>query len=247
MKRTAFLMLGAALASWGLVVACSDDGGSTFNENPGNTLDDGGPLFGDASVIDGGPVVCNSALSTTFAPTFVPPATVSGACTTEALGLYYDTCLGGSATTACTAWREQNPACSACVDPDGGAGPIQVYGGKYSIPNLGGCIALTVGTEEDAGACAVAQAAANECQLAACGQCIATEGVAGNAIESCRQQAVNQGCSRYASGATTACADGTLGPDGGARACVAAAGEGAGSKTRIVRLMNLFCGSPSVH
>lgn len=246
MKRTAFLMMGAALASWGLVVACSDDEGSTFNEKPDNTLDDGGPLFGDASIVDGGPVVCSSALSTTFAPTFVPPAAFTGACTTEALGLYYDTCLGGSGTTACTAWRAQHASCSACVDPDGGTGPIQVYAGKYSVPNVGGCIAIATGTAEDAGACARAHAAATECQLAACGQCIETDGVTNDAINGCRTQAVSQGCARFVSSVNTSCADGTTGPDGGGYTCFAGQGEETSSRTRLVRLMNLFCGAPSL-
>ena len=248
MKRLAFLMMATtAGALWALMVACSSDSGSTFNENPTDAASDGGlASFGDGSAVGPGAVTCTTAFPTNFASTYLAPGAPSGQCSPDQLGAYFDACLGANGSVdACTAFRAANAGCTACIEPDAGTGPVKTYvGQKYSQVNLGGCVAIEQGNAADGGACAIALQASDQCQVASCLGCIEKTGVTNATINDCKTQSKTKGCAPNVSGISTSCPLGYTGSDGGAYDCFPHGNEQASDpRSWITRVMGVYCGS----
>lgn len=248
MKRLAFLaMVTTAGAMWAVMVACSSDAGSTFGEGVDSSFDGSSSAFGDGSVPDATGVSCTTALPVDFAPSYLPPALPAGQCTTEELGGYFDACLattGGVA--ACGVWRQAHATCTACIQPEGGTGPVQTFvDNKYLQLNLGGCFAIEQGVAADGNACAEAQQGSDQCQVASCLSCIGKDGVTNATIQGCKTQAKSAGCAKYVSGISSSCPLGYSGPDGGAYDCYPHGDEQtADPRTWITRVLGVYCGAP---
>ena len=248
MKRLAFLSMAAtAGAMWAVMVACSSDSGSTFNEGLDSSFDGSSSAFGDGGVPDdGGGVTCTTALPVDFAPSYLAPGLPAGQCTSDEPGGYFDVCIGATGSVAaCNAWRQTHATCTACIQPEGGTGPVQTFvDNKYLQLNLGGCYALEQGKPADGNACAMSMQASDECQVASCLPCIGKDGVTNETIQTCKATSKSAGCATYPSAA--GCPPGYDGPDGGAYDCFPHGNEQqADLRTWIARVIGVYCGAPN--
>lgn len=227
------------------LVACEDDTGSTFEDTP----EDAGPLdTGPVFETDGGssdanvPVTCDPVLPAGFAPTWTPPVP-SAACTADALGAYFDACLGNlgqpDAEQTCTAWLAANEACGTCIEPDDGSGPVQWHRERaYYTLNVAGCLSL-LRNETAAEQCPATYNASIQCQRESCGGCLLQTSAQFQDFQNCQAEAKAGDCATYESAFSAACGTTFNDEDGGAYGCFRASGEDA--RTHFVRVEGYFC------
>jgi hypothetical protein len=245
-------LLSTAIVTGGLLVACSDDEGSTFEDKPllpeasapGPGFDAGGDGAGDA-----GPPRCDPAIPADFKPSWAPPATrpTPAACSAQELTEYYAACLEDTTKPAdCAAFAAAHAACTRCIEqPSTLGGPVQWHtvGSQerlYFTINVAGCLALEQGKvgEDD---CGGAYNAAVQCSRQSCEQCLATGGQF-TQFSACQKNVQTGGlCKSYEDVQSVACS-GIKDPDAGTLACFQAPGEGL--DVFFPRLMNVFCGAP---
>jgi len=155
---------------------------------------------GPACPVDGS--TCWPADVTTFSPTWVPPQTKRGACTTTQINDLYAYCVGPASTkSGCATWASANKDCYECAyttSTDSHYGPLLEFTGpmNFLVVNFPGCIAAA---EPCNVSCAMAGLADFQCDLAACnfvsGACV---GSSQSVIQQCYDQADSTcGCEGY--------------------------------------------------
>lgn len=199
----------AQLAAVLVGVACLDgcnslpDGAGSSALLPSSEGGSGGP----APTEDASPVgtSCQPGNVETFVPTAYRHAapTGQGACVPSDGGLdpiqtYYDDCFGPSMTkAACDAFGTSNPTCQACIESAATAsayGPLVLANG-FVEANVAGCIEVEAPPDF---ACAQAQQALSDCELAACAaNCPVVDQTSLLAYEQCAAEADQGGCLAY--------------------------------------------------
>jgi hypothetical protein len=161
------------------------------------------PPQNDASAVTG--TSCHPGNVETFVPAAyrhpTPPgqgACVAGDGGPDPIEAYYDDCFGSGMTkTACDAFAAANPTCTACIESAETApayGPLVLANG-FVEANVAGCIELESPSNF---ACAQAQQALSDCELAACAaNCVVVDQASLLAYENCATQADQTGCSAY--------------------------------------------------
>lgn len=183
-----------------------DDGGGSSGAGSSNGGSGGGSgsgsggSFGDAGSCEPGSVA-------TFQPTVYHPAAAAwqGACVSklyDPIQLFYDQCLGATATTAtCAKFSQDFPSCTSCILTPESAdhyGPLIDHGG-FVTANQAGCIELT---DPGALACAKSVQAVSECELSSCeANCPVSDSASLNGYEMCVHQADSAGCGTLESAA----------------------------------------------
>lgn len=226
--------------------ACDDASSSEFREPEpdAGSLAETGTFANDTGTGEGGgpSASCDPSLPDAFAPTWRPP-TRAAACSTEQLAAYHDACTPGKLADGgdpCKAWLEANAACTSCLEPAEGNGPIQWFRGRYYYGlNVAGCLALERNEPED-GKCPSAYAAPLECQRAACDGCFASASAKYSDFQACQAAAKAGDCARYSTKLAETCEAGYAGADGGAASCFKRADEDA--RAHFLRVEAIFCG-----
>lgn len=199
-------LVSAAGAS--LVLACSDDEGSTFNtEGKDSGSDSQAVIFDPGSTPpvsgDSGPVQCNAALPTDFEPTWRAPA-AAATCTAKDVEDWFEACNPNTSDDACKAWVAAKSSCAACIEPDDGSGPIRVGAGrKFHTLNLPACIAVVNG-KAGADSCAAKYFISDDCAIRSCDTCF-DKGGNFFSFDVCRNSAWSNACASYETGRSTAC------------------------------------------
>jgi hypothetical protein len=150
---------------------------------------------------------CNPDLPNGYAPTWIPPSTPSGACTTTQIQNLYDACHGPSQSSSkCNAFSSvpANATCEACMQTPIASstyGPtIAWHNGDSLDANVGGCMALIDG-DLSANGCGAKYEAWLSCQIAACSYC--PEGT----YVSCAVPAQSGACGAYEAAAKQCASD----------------------------------------
>jgi hypothetical protein len=167
---------------------------------------DGGAA-GVTPVNDAAPIgtSCHPGNVETFVPTAYRHATPSGqgACSSsdggaDPIQAYYEDCFGSGMTkAACDGFAASNPTCQACIESAATAtayGPLVLANG-FVEANVAGCIEVEAPSEF---ACAQAQQALSDCELAACAaNCPVVDQSSLLAYEECAAEADQGGCLAY--------------------------------------------------
>ncbi len=172
-----------------------------------------------------------------------PPG--QGACVatdggTDPIQTYYDDCFGSGMTkTACDGFAVSNPTCKACIESAESAaayGPLVLTNG-FVEANVAGCIELESPSNF---ACAQAQQALSDCELAACGaNCVVVDQTSLLAYEKCATEADQTGCLAYATSAQCLGAEVEAGASGDPESvCLASTFE-----AFYAAIVPLFCGA----
>lgn len=245
----AAFMLGCSAT---IVAACSDDGGSTFNEGTPDAASDGptgsfnvdsgnggdGALPGDAEP----GAKCEPVIPDDYQPAWNKP-TKATACAAEDLAGYYEECLGNitdaGAAGACDAWKGAHATCSQCIETADNSGPIQWYQQRYYYTlNVAGCIAIKQDKYE-ATDCGGAYNAAITCERDACAGCFKTNTSSFADFRACQNAASMVGmCKSLETQQGTTCSG--VKTDPATATCFKETSED--TKTFFTRVMGIFCG-----
>jgi hypothetical protein len=148
---------------------------------------------------------CHPGNVETFVPTAYRHATPTGqgACLPsdggpDPIQVFYDDCFGSGMTkAACDGFAVSNPACQACIESAATAtayGPLVLANG-FVEANVAGCIEVEAPSDF---ACAQAQQALSDCELAACAaNCPVVDQASLVAYEQCAAEADQGGCLAY--------------------------------------------------
>jgi hypothetical protein len=163
------------------------------------------PPANDASSVTGS-TSCHPGNVETFVPAAyrhpTPPG--QGACVSsddgglDPIEQYYEDCFGSGMTkAACDGFAAANPTCKACIESAETAtayGPLVLANG-FVEANVAGCIELESPSNF---ACAQAQQALSDCELAACAaNCVVVDQASLLAYENCATEADQAGCLAY--------------------------------------------------
>jgi hypothetical protein len=217
--------------------------GGTWTNDGTTTSSSGGSSGGGSggSLSDAG--ACQPGSVQTFQPTAYRPSTAAwqGVCLPHAgqdpIQLFHDKCLGGASASLCDEFKQDYPACAACIltpDTADHYGPLIQHGG-FVTGNVAGCLELT---DPGALSCAKSVQALDQCELASCeANCPVTDSNTFGAYNQCAAQAAGNGCGVYDAAATT-CTDplADAGPEG---ICLVA-----DFTTFYYSVVPLFCGPP---
>lgn len=255
-KRFTLIVASFAVLTFTALVACKgDDAPSTFDDQkfanntpgdntpPGTFVPDGG-ASGDAGKGPVGPTTCAPKIPDPFNPTWAPP-TKAEACDATELADYYDKCLtdltGDAAVKACADWRAAHAACTTCIEPTNGTGPIQWSDDRKLLSiNIAGCVSI-VQNDTTTDGCAASYGKAVECTRDACDWCIEAGG-AYTTYQSCQTTARGTGvCATLETARQSKCA-GITGTSGTAKTCFPAQGDT--EKDHFVRVEGIFCAKP---
>ena len=247
-----------------VIVACSGDDGSTFNEGtPDSSTDSPGSFNIDSSSSDGtggdgtSSVSCMPNIPANYTKQWTPPTQPSqpGPCQTTDIDSYYDQCLatlgqaGGAA--ACQTWKASHDACGKCIEPANNSGPIQWYDSRlYYTTNLAGCIAIKQ-NKYGADDCGGAYGASVNCNRDACEACTAGFSTGASTFkdfQNCENIAKTVGlCKSLDTNVGSACGGGVAtvqnAPD--TKPCFIQTYEDGGKDSAKVfygRLIGIFCG-----
>jgi hypothetical protein len=209
---------------------------------------------GGVPLTDDGPGVgtsCYPGNVETFSPAAYRAATSAGqgACVpvdgVDPIQVYYDDCFGPTGSrAACDAFGQISPAnaaCMACIVTAGTAaayGPLVLTDG-FVQTNVAGCLELEAPLDL---ACAQAQQALSDCELAACSaNCPVVDQASLVVYEKCAEQADATGCQAYYAAAACLRAQADAGVDGGPESvCLAPSFE-----AFYQAVVPLFCGQTS--
>ena len=215
--------------------------GPIFQQNPPDagtiTPSDAGNLLPDANLPDAA-VVCIPAPVGNYTPVWKGPnAQHSGACTTQNITLFFDTCLAPTSDpTSCHTFEQANAACVSCLqsnDTDPTYGPIIWHDQKaYFTTNIAGCLAIESGDSSPTG-CAASYQGIVSCKELACNACLAAKDPAG--FSTCESAATSE-CGKL----TNTCVGEIRDASDPASACL----PPAGTQTRdaYLQIAPFFCG-----
>jgi hypothetical protein len=237
----------AVFFSVALIGGCNSlsDGGATSVLLPST---DGGGL-GSTTPIDASTAgtSCHPGNVETFvpAPYRHPTPSGQGACVAtdggpDPIQEYYEDCFGSGMTkAACDGIAASNPTCKACIETAETAaayGPLVLTNG-FVEANVAGCIELESPSNF---ACAQAQQALSDCELAACAaNCAVVDQTSLLAYEKCAGEADQTGCLAYDTAASCLGTEVEAGASGEAESvCLASTFE-----AFYAAIVPLFCGA----
>jgi hypothetical protein len=204
---------------------------------------------GDAGVV--GSSCHPGSVATYVPPTYVPAAPVGqGVCVpgdggVDPIQLYYDDCVAPTGTrSACDGFAQISPefaSCQACIvsmQSAGAYGPL-IFADGFVKANVAGCVEVESPSDL---ACAKAQQALFECELAACSaNCPVVDSASLAQYETCSGQADDAGCQAYYSAAQCLRSDDDASADGGGSSpCEALTFE-----AFYESVVPVFCGPPA--
>ena len=100
------------------------------------------------------------------------PHPAENACTDNEIDDFVSACLGGATPIKCEQFTAAHRQCASCIYPNNasaGSGAI-IEGAGRVLPNVGGCIALSLGETSTSG-CGAREHAARECVASVCSGC----------------------------------------------------------------------------
>lgn len=195
----------AVICSLAFIGGCNSLSDASASSVSVPTADGGGggaPTTNDASAAG---TSCHPGNVETFvpAPYRHPTAPGQGACVAtdggpDPIQAYYEDCFGpGMTKAACDGFAVSNPTCTACIESTESAaayGPLVLANG-FVEANVAGCIELESPSNF---ACAQAQQALSDCELAACAaNCVVVDQTSLLAYEKCSSEASQTGCMAY--------------------------------------------------